>query len=289
MSADLLVSLGAPFLVGLLGGVHCAMMCGGIAAALGLQARRPVAPASTGPMVVAGAAVPLQRMTYSPAGAAPLAAGAGRSGATATPTATHWPRLLGFNAGRIGLYTLLGALAGAIGSVAWLLDDLLPVQQAAWGLTSLVLVLMGAYLWGWRQPADWLERLGRPVWQLLRPAATRSLGTAGTMTAWRALGAGALWGMVPCAMVYGVLLSAVASGGARDGALLMLAFGLGTLPNLLLLGASGAWLQRFRQMRPVRRAAAALLMLFGVLGLVRLFATPGGPLAEVLCYLPVPG
>jgi sulfite exporter TauE/SafE len=92
----------------------------------------------------------------------------------------------------------------------------------------------------------------------------------------RALGAGLVWGWVPCGMVYGVLIAALVSGSALDGAALALAFGLGTLPNLLLLGWSAHAAQRWLRHRGVRIAAGVLVIAFGLAGLARL-----DPLAHV--------
>jgi len=91
-------------------------------------------------------------------------------------------------------------------------------------------------------------------------------------TQW-ALGLGALWGWLPCGLVYSALASSLSAGSAARGALMMLAFGLGTLPNLLLAGIVLARLNEFVR-RPAVRIFSGLLVLgfglYGLLGLVRL-------------------
>jgi hypothetical protein len=68
-----------------------------------------------------------------------------------------------------------------------------------------------------------------------------------------------------------MLIWALGSGGAVDGALLMLAFGVGTLPNLLATGLlAGQFVRRMQQPR-VRAAAGVLLILFGLYTLYRGF------------------
>ena len=47
---------------------------------------------------------------------------------------------------------------------------------------------------------------------------------------------GLLMGLIPCGMVYGVLISAATNGSMLKGGGMMLAFGLGTLPVLLAFG-----------------------------------------------------
>jgi hypothetical protein len=70
--------------------------------------------------------------------------------------------------------------------------------------------------------------------------------------------------------VYSVLVSAVAAGSATSGAALMLAFGLGTLPNLLGMGLFARQIQPFMQQVWVRRAAGLTVVSFGVWGLLTL-------------------
>jgi hypothetical protein len=81
-------------------------------------------------------------------------------------------------------------------------------------------------------------------------------------------------------MVYGVLVAALLSGSALQGAALMLAFGAGTLPNLLLIGAGAAAGQRWLARPAPRRLAGLLVAGFGLAGLARL--DPGAHLHRVV-------
>jgi len=212
-----LAIFGAVFLTGLLGGVHCAGMCGGIVAAL--------------------------------------------SGQTA---AGRWHLHLGYNLGRIASYTAAGALAGTAGSLGLLLDGVLPVQIALYVLADLMLIVLGLYLAGVSGLAARLEGLGTWLWRRIQPL-TRGLLPANTLP--RALGLGVLWGWLPCGLVYGILLLAVMAGDALNGAAIMLAFGLGTLPNLLFAGLAWRRVAGAVRARPVRIAAGSLVLGFGVYGL----------------------
>jgi sulfite exporter TauE/SafE len=86
----------------------------------------------------------------------------------------------------------------------------------------------------------------------------------------QALVAGVLWGWLPCGLVYSVLVSALAAGSPGRGALLLLAFGLGTLPNLLLMGWAADSLRSFTRQPWLRRVAGALVAGLGVWGLVQI-------------------
>lgn len=175
---------------------------------------------------------------------------------------------LAYSAGRIGSYALAGAVAGSLGGLGLMFSNVLPVQLALYVLANLMLVVMGLYLAGLSALAVRFESLGRGLWARLQPL-TRRLIPANTVP--RALGVGLLWGWIPCGLVYGVLATALFAGSAGRGALLMVAFGLGTLPNLL---AAGVLLGRFGgvlRARTFRLASGVLVFGFGAIGLANAF------------------
>ncbi|MBU1664551.1 MAG: sulfite exporter TauE/SafE family protein [Gammaproteobacteria bacterium] len=174
---------------------------------------------------------------------------------------------LAYSAGRIASYSAAGALAGLIGSAAFLSDTLYPVQQGLYFLAQVVLILLGLYLAGLNQSVLILERVGGVVWRRVQPLLARVMPIRSLP---QALAAGALWGWLPCGLVYSVLVSALASGGAGQGATLMLLFGLGTLPNLLLMGWAAASLREWVRRVWVKRVAGLGVALMGVWGLVQL-------------------
>ncbi|NTV11785.1 MAG: sulfite exporter TauE/SafE family protein, partial [Zoogloea sp.] len=96
---------------------------------------------------------------------------------------------------------------------------------------------------------------------------------------------GLLWGFLPCGLVYSVLATALVTGSAGRGAMLMLAFGLGTLPNLML---AGMLLKRLRDVvkRPEVRFISGLIVLgFGVFGLARVPGLGDKLWNGVICHI----
>ncbi len=176
----------------------------------------------------------------------------------------RWPFHLGYSSGRVLSYAAAGALVGAIGQAGLLMRDAVPVQHLLFALSSLMLVALGLYLAGVWGVVRRLERMGGGLWKRLQPYTTRLLPVN---TVPRALGLGALWGWLPCGLVYSVLITSLASGSAAQGALIMLAFGLGTLPNLLAIGLFWGSVKGWVQSPRVRLAAGLLVMAFGVYGL----------------------
>jgi len=180
--------------------------------------------------------------------------------------AARWPFHLAYSSGRIASYAAAGALVGAVGQAGLLMRDAVPVQHLLFALSSLMLVALGLYLAGVWGAVRQLERMGGGLWKRLQPY-TALLLPVNTVP--RALGLGALWGWLPCGLVYSVLLTALASGSATQGALIMLAFGLGTLPNLLAIGLFWESIKGWVQSPRVRLAAGGLVMAFGIYGLTK--------------------
>ncbi len=171
---------------------------------------------------------------------------------------TVLPLLLAYNSGRLLSYALAGLLLGLAGNVLYQHPLLL---QGLRVLAALLLIAMGLYLGGWWQGLTYLERAGSRLWRYLQPLANRFLPVR---SAGQALLLGTLWGWLPCGLVYSSLLWAAGQGNALHSAGLMLLFGLGTLPALLLTGLAADQLRRWVQNRWTRRLAGVLVMLFGL-------------------------
>jgi hypothetical protein len=198
----------------------------------------------------------------------------------AARAAPEWRRQLAFNAGRILTYALGGAAAGALGGAAQLMQDALPAQIALFVLAQGVLILAGLYLLGAGRLLARFENLGAPLWRRVQPAAARLAAAPGTLAA---SGAGMLWGLLPCAMVYAALVTATLAGGPAGGALAMLAFGAGTLPWLLGAGGALAWLRAGPGRTRLRNVAGALVLGMGVAGLARAEDLRAAVRAGLLC------
>lgn len=176
------------------------------------------------------------------------------------------PYQLAYNLGRLGSYLLAGALMGGLGL---LLAQVMPVYYAQRLLLAgagVFMILLGLYLGGWWMLLNRIERLGGGVWRRIEPLARRLLPVR---TPLQALVVGAFWGWIPCGLVYSMLVNAVAAGGGWQGAGLMLAFGLGTLPNLLLMGVLAGGAARLARSQLARCVAGASVVLFGLYTLWR--------------------
>ncbi len=165
---------------------------------------------------------------------------------------------LAYNSGRLLTYTLLGILVGSLahGILGGWMHSIWPRVFAA-----VFMLLLGMYLAGWWNLLQKLEGLGGGVWKHLAPLRQKILPIDHPG---KALLAGGLWGFLPCGLVYSALALALSRADSTMSGAVMLAFGLGTLPMLLVTGTLAGKLRQLLQGRHVRQLAGLLVMLFAL-------------------------
>lgn len=166
--------------------------------------------------------------------------------------------ILLFNSGRLLGYALVGLLAGLIGQSLSVSPLLLETLRT---LAGALLVAMGLYVGQWWLGITRVERVGAGLWKHLAPAATRLRQSPHS---WSPLALGVLWGWLPCGLVYSALTWSMAQGSATQSALLMAAFGVGTLPSMLSAGLFSYQIRRWLSRQDVRRLAGVLMILMGL-------------------------
>jgi sulfite exporter TauE/SafE len=186
---------------------------------------------------------------------------------------------LAYSFGRISSYSFAGALGAGFAGLGVRWFDVQAMRMTLYVVANLLLLSAGVALFGLGTPASWLERLGSVVWKRLQPV-TRFVFPANTVP--RAVGAGLVWGWLPCGLVYSALGVALLSANATEGAMLMLAFGAGTLPAILGFGI----LSRHFFSRPsVRRACGVVIISLGLVGLAHAAGLFGQGAQGILCHL----
>lgn len=198
------VDLFSAFIIGLLGSGHCIAMCGGITTMLTSALPQPHQ-------------YKTQQISVNNQDAS-------------TITTSKTTLVILYNIGRIGSYAFIGAIVGFTGSIA--------AKNIGMPLTALRLIsatfmiLLGLYLGQWLMWLNRIEALGKHLWRYISPLASKAIPVNSPR---KALLLGAIWGWLPCGLVYSTLTWALASGSMLTGASIMFAFGLGTLPALLTL------------------------------------------------------
>jgi sulfite exporter TauE/SafE len=219
MMMSIFATVGSALLMGLFGGAHCAVMCGGVSSILCTPRLSPNASKKS-----------KNSFTFL------------------------------FNAGRIAGYTALGAVVASASQ--------LPLPPAVFDtvrfgfrvVAALCMLTVGLHLVGLPSFTKKIESIGGPLWQRLAPIAKRLIPLRRRS---HALLAGGLWAFMPCGLLYAALALSASATSITEGALTMLAFGLGTLPVMAglglvygrLLAAKGAVL---------RRAAGGIVLAFGL-------------------------
>lgn len=182
-------------------------------------------------------------------------------GSTAGTQRSFGPRLalsLAYNVSRVASYAIAGALAGLLGRALLRAVDVAPLSLALRVLAGLVMIAAaGRLLFGWRL-LDPLEAAGSSLWRRLAPGAGRGARRAGFGGA---ISLGLAWGWLPCGLTYSMLLLAATTANAATGALVMAAFGLGTLPAMVSATVAFDRAARALASRASLRVAAGLLLL----------------------------
>lgn len=170
------------------------------------------------------------------------------------------PRSLCYNVGRIASYTAMGALAGAFGAALAGVGGA-GGMLALRSLAAVLIIAAGLYVAGWSSAVVRIEAVGGRLWRRVAPLARQARASTSPLAA---LGFGALWGWLPCGLVYSALAVAAASGSGADGARMMAGFGLGTLPATLAVGVFAGRGVGFLRMHAARQFAGATVIAFGV-------------------------
>jgi len=211
-------------LMGLLGGGHCAGMCGPIVSAMSIGTDTKQR----------------NRLTY--------------------------PLL--YNGGRILSYLLAGIAVAAMGEIASQLGEGMAVRRTLTTIAALVMILLGLYLSGWWPRGILLiERGGSLLWRLIEPVARRFIPIRSPQ---QAVIAGALWGWIPCGLVYTALLWALSAESVLQGGMIMVSFGIGTLPTLLGVSHFSSTLFTHLQKPWVRGTTGIMIASFGIIQLYTL-------------------
>ncbi len=193
----------------------------------------------------------------------------------AVPDASSFRRfiiILTYNLGRIISYVLLGVFVGAVGLGA---DEALsqvtttPLLRVFAGV---MLILMGLYITGWWKALGTLEKLGAGVWGIIQPIGGKMLPVKSFSAAFSL---GVLWGWLPCGLVYSALALALSQADPWASASVMLGFGCGTLPAVVIGGVAGEKFKAYLQLKALRIVMGLSVVLFGVWTLFVVFLHSG--------------
>lgn len=212
------LSLTAAFIAGTAGSMHCMVMCGGIAGALGMRARTV---GQSAPMALIHSVL--------------------------------------YQMGRLTSYAMAGMVVGAFGQMAEAMLQWLPIAQVLRALSGLLLIAIGLQLLFQLRWLHGLETLGAQLWRHIAPL-TQYVSPQGYFSSFLL---GAVWGWLPCGLIYSMLMLGALGGSAIEGGLIMFAFGLGTLPAMISTNLLASQFTRIMTLRKMRIGAGMLMMALG--------------------------
>jgi sulfite exporter TauE/SafE len=166
--------------------------------------------------------------------------------------------IISYNLGRILSYCLAGLIVGSLGF--WLSKHLAALEVLRY-LAAIMLILLGLYIGKWYNALIYFEKLGHTLWPLIQPLSKRFIPVRSVKDA---LIVGMVWGWLPCGLVYSALIWSSLESNSLASMLIMLSFGLGTLPAMLATGMFAQGLNSFVKKQWFRQAASWLMIVFGI-------------------------
>jgi sulfite exporter TauE/SafE len=172
------------------------------------------------------------------------------------------PFVFNYNFGRITSYTIAGGLAGIVGVLMIMPFGELHGHRILQLLSALVMMSAGLYIAGWFPRFAYIEKIGVCFWKKIEPFG-RKLIPVKTHT--HAYLFGMVWGWLPCGLVYSALALAATAGDVVKSALLMLAFGVGTLPAVMGVGIMTNILTRLSRTQRFKQIIGLFMIALGLL------------------------
>ena len=165
-----------------------------------------------------------------------------------------------FQFGRVSCYALLGTLAGLAGSLA--LDSHAGFINKLHWASLILLIGIALSIIGWWNPYSIIEKAGGKLWKKIQPLGKHILPINSKA---KAYALGLVWGFLPCGLIYSTLAWSATAGNPGTSALLMVFFGLGTMPALLGIGSFAGELKTQMQRTAPKYMLALLLIVIGLL------------------------
>lgn len=171
-----------------------------------------------------------------------------------------------YHVGRITCYILLGILFSLLGfSIKKLIGPIGSIGLHF--IASLFVIGVGLSFFGCFKSLALLERGGLSVWQKISPLGRHLLPIDRPI---KAVVMGAIWGLIPCGMVYTAIALSMTAHNIENIFLVMLAFSIGTMPMMLAISFSTNKINRHVSTHWQRYIAGISLVLLGTTSIIRL-------------------
>jgi len=175
------------------------------------------------------------------------------------------PHLL-YSLGRILSYIIIGSFLGLLGTA---IDSMLAlrIQGVLEIVAGIIMIIMGLEL------AGLFPNLHPDTFPGVNPFKKLVSSLFAKVKRNNILGLGFVLGFIPCGLVYAAGAKAIASGSHINGMLIMLAFGLGTVPAMVATGLVSGQIPAKLQSK-IYRIAAILVIILGIFTIMRGLKAP---------------
>ncbi len=186
-----------------------------------------------------------------------------------------WVRSLIYNTGRIAAYSLLGLTFGLVGE-----------GLSFFGVQQLLTIVMGVMVIAFALYPRFQARLVNTPWNrmIIHPLRKRLNGLLKSKNGWGHGLVGFLNGLLPCGLVYLAVASGLALVDLRQALVLMIGFGLGTIPMMLGVGWGSLQIKK-RIGSTIKFAIPSFAVLLGILLIIRGLALDIPYLSPVISFV----
>jgi len=169
--------------------------------------------------------------------------------------------IFSYNFGRIFSYMLAGLIIGLLESILTLPLGEEHGHRFLEIISALIITGAGFYIAGWFPNFAYIEKTGSRFWKTIEPYGRKLIPVA---TLPQAFMFGMVWGWIPCGLVYTALALAATSGDITTSILIMLAFGLGTLPAVASTGIVSTFISHINSLQTAKQVVGMLLVFVAI-------------------------
>ncbi|PLY00621.1 MAG: sulfite exporter TauE/SafE family protein [Desulfuromonas sp.] len=170
-----------------------------------------------------------------------------------------------YNLGRIITYSLIGYVVGLLGSAIAYTDKFMVATKSLLISSDIFIIILGLGTAGAFRNLDFMKlEFPAPAAKITNLVSFMKKLPPGLS----ALPLGLIMGFLPCGLLYAVAITAAQSANPKSGAIMMLMFGIGTIPALFLFG-SAAHLLGTKVRTWMLRLAGVMVALMGCYNLYR--------------------
>lgn len=168
--------------------------------------------------------------------------------------------VLGFHAARIAVYSILGIIGALLGRTIVQVGIFGKMQGVLMIISGILVILIGLYLLGvFGKRKQKQTPANEQTIKFINP----SIPTASMKAKLAPFVAGIFNGLVPCSLVFSVAIKASGTADPIEAGLLMLAFGLGTLPTMAMVSIAGSVIGA-QTYKLVQKLAAVSVIALGI-------------------------